>query len=79
MHGSARDISDIRKMTSPLFAANIFMVSSKNRPRIKAMQCGLNINGVKIEPGHWIMGDDNGVLVIPRNNLMEVVFRAENI
>ncbi|WP_227317187.1 RraA family protein [Cedecea davisae] len=79
IHGSARDVADIRKMNYPLFAANIFMVSGKNRARVRAVQCSLEINGVKIEPGDWIMGDDNGVVAIPRDRLMEVVLLAENV
>lgn len=79
VHGSARDIADIRKMDYPLFARNIYMVSGKNRTRISALQCELNINDVKISPDDWVMADDNGVLVIPRHHLLEVILRAENV
>lgn len=79
VHGSARDIADIRKMDYPLFARNIYMVSGKNRTRIRALQCELNINDVKISPDDWVMADDNGVLVIPRHHLLEVILRAENV
>lgn len=79
VHGSARDIADIRKMDYPLFARNIYMVSGKNRTRISALQCELNISDVKISPDDWVMADDNGVLVIPRHHLLEVIQRAENV
>ncbi|OSN02903.1 dimethylmenaquinone methyltransferase [Lonsdalea britannica] len=79
IHGSARDIADIRKMDYPLFASNIYMVSGKNRARVIALQCALNINGVTISPGDWLFGDDNGVLVIPQERLEEVIQRAENV
>lgn len=79
INGSARDIFDIRKMDYPLFACNTYMVSGKNRTRVKARQSVLNINDVKITPGDWIVADDNGVIVIPKIYLEEVILRAENI
>lgn len=65
IYGSARDITDIRQMDYPLFSCNIYMVSGKNRARVKAVQCTLDIHGVTVCPGDWVFGDDNGVLVIP--------------
>lgn len=79
IHGSVRDIADIRKMNYPLYACNVYMVSGKNRARVRAKQCELTIHGVKIAPDDWIVGDDNGVLAIPRERLMEVILRAENV
>lgn len=79
IYGSARDIADIRQMDYPLFASNIYMVSGKNRARVKAVQCTLDIHGVTVCPGDWVFGDDNGVLVIPEEQLEEVIRRAENV
>lgn len=79
IHGSARDIADIRQMDYPLFSSNIYMVSGKNRARVKAVQCELDIHGVTVCPGDWVFGDDNGVLVIPEDLLEEVILRAENV
>lgn len=79
IYGSARDIADIRQMDYPLFSSNIYMVSGKNRARVKAVQCALDIHGVTVYPGDWVFGDDNGVLVIPKEQLEEVILRAENV
>lgn len=79
IYGSARDIADIRQMDYPLFASNIFMVSGKNRARVKAVQCALDIHGVTVCPGDWVFGDDNGVVIIPKEQLEEVIRRAENV
>ncbi|ECJ4667205.1 RraA family protein [Salmonella enterica subsp. diarizonae] len=79
IYGSARDITDIRQMDYPLFSCNIYMVSGKNRARVKAVQCTLDIHGVTVCPGDWVFGDDNGVLVIPGEHLEEVIRRAENV
>ncbi|MBE8905463.1 RraA family protein [Enterobacter asburiae] len=79
IYGSARDIADIRQMNYPLFASNIYMVSGKNRARVSAVQCALQIEGVTVCPGDWIFGDENGVLAIPAEQLEEVIRRAENV
>jgi regulator of RNase E activity RraA len=79
IYGSARDIADIRQMGYSLFSSNIYMVSGKNRARVSAVQCALDIGGVTVCPGDWVFGDDNGVLVIPGEHLEEVIRRAENV
>jgi regulator of RNase E activity RraA len=39
----------------------------------------IDINGVAVKNGDWIMGDDNGVLVVPIDHVMNVLSRAENV
>ncbi len=79
VYGSIRDLADIRKMGYPLYACNVFMVSGKNRARVKALQCEIEIEGVMISPGDWIFCDDNGALVVPCDKVEEVLRRAENV
>ncbi|OPB29453.1 RraA family protein [Bartonella sp. WD12.1] len=79
VHGSARDIAEIRALHYPLFTTNIYMVSGKNRARIRATQVPLLIDGIKITPGDWVFADDNGVLILPKAELSEIVYRAENV
>lgn len=79
INGSARDIETIRKLGYPLFTAGIFMVSGKNRVRLKATNVPVEIAGVTVQPGDWIFGDDNGVVVIGVEHLQAVIERAENV
>ncbi len=55
------------------------MVSGKNRTRIRAVQVPLMIEGIKIMPGDWVFADDNGVLILPKSKLSEIIHRAENV
>lgn len=79
INGSVRDISEIRTMQYPLFSKHVFMVSGKNRVIIESVQKNLTIDGVEITPDDWLVGDDNGVLVIAEKHLEKVIGRAENI
>ncbi|WP_340621500.1 RraA family protein [Xenorhabdus siamensis] len=79
IYGSARDLSEVRKLAYPLFTTGVYMVSGKNRAQVVEIQCTLNIGEVMISPGDWIFADDNGALVIPQQHLLTVIERAENV
>lgn len=79
INGSARDIETVRKLGYPLFTAGIFMVSGKNRVRLKATNVPVQIAGVTVNPGDWMFGDDNGVVVIGADHIEAVIARAENV
>ena len=77
--GAARDVDCIKQLGYPLFAKAVYMRSGKNRVYKSDQQCELCINGVTIRPGDIVMADDNGVVVIPKQLLEEVVKKAINI
>ena len=79
VYGSVRDISEIKKMDYPLFSSHVFMVSGKNRVCVEAVQQPVIIGSIKVRPVDWLIGDDNGVLVVAEENLEEVISRAENV
>ena len=39
----------------------------------------INIDGVKIKPGDWIVGDESGIAVIPKEKIIEVTNRAVDV
>jgi len=75
--GSIRDVRDIKKLQYPVFCSGVVPAGphkgwgdSVNIP----IQCG----GVPVNPGDIIIGDDDGVVVIPRNEAEEVFKKAKN-
>lgn len=73
--GAVRDVEDIRKLNFPVFASSI--VPNAGEPKglgeINAeIQCG----GQIVKPGDFIVGDDNGVVVIPKERGYEIARRA---
>ncbi|MEQ1975713.1 RraA family protein [Xenorhabdus sp. SGI240] len=79
IYGSARDLSEVRRLAYPLFTTGIYMVSGKNRAKVAEVQCPLKIDDVVVSPGDWVFADDNGALVIPQLHLLTVIERAENV
>lgn len=77
--GNARDIAEIRSMAYPLFSTGVSMVSGKNRVKLDQVQVELVIDGVAVRPGDFVVGDDNGVLVIPATQAVEVARRAHQV
>lgn len=55
------------------------MRSGKNRVHKTKEQCPLIINNVTVNPGDIIVGDDNGVLVIPKDLLSYLLIKINNI
>lgn len=79
IYGAARDLSFILKTGYPLFTSATYMRSGKNRVFKSTQQCDLLIGNIRVRPGDIIIGDDNGVLVVPKEHLASVVEKARNI
>lgn len=79
VHGAVRDVDRIGATRYPLFSSATYMRSGKNRVHKIEEQCTLTINGVTIHPGDIIVADDNGVLVVPRDRLSDIIHKARNI
>ncbi|MFZ3169507.1 MAG: 3-hexulose-6-phosphate synthase [Candidatus Methanoperedens sp.] len=76
--GAVRDVDDIRRLNFPIFATSI--VPNAGEPKgfgeiNTEIQCG----GQTVKPGDFIAGDDNGVVVIPRERAYEIARRAVEV
>lgn len=79
INGLNRDLDEIRGLDYPVFSKGSFMVTGKGRTRLTDLNVPLTIQGVQINPGDFIFGDDNGVVVIPAGILGEVAERTRVI
>lgn len=77
--GVCRDIEASLAVGYPVFALSNAMRTGKDRVTADACNCTVQLSGVRIEPGDWIVGDSDGVVAIPRNRLEEVLTTAEKI
>ena len=76
--GAVRDVDEIRKMNFPVFAKYINPTAGdpKGFGEINVeIYCG----GVKVRPGDWIVADDTGVVVIPKEIAVEIANRAKDV
>jgi 3-hexulose-6-phosphate synthase/6-phospho-3-hexuloisomerase len=76
--GAIRDTDDIRDMEFPAFSTSITPVAGE--PKGQGMiNVPLHFGGQTIRSGDWIVGDDDGVVVIPREKVVEVANRAHSV
>jgi len=76
--GAIRDVMNIRKMGFPAFASLITPCAGE--PKGQGMiGVPIKIGGQYIRTGDWIIGDDDGVVVIPQERAVEVANRAQTV
>lgn len=73
--GLVRDVIRIRAMALPVFHGGIGPLDTRGRAEMVAMDTPVTLAGVSISPGDWILGDADGVAVIPADRA-DAVFRA---
>ena len=72
----ARDIKQLKAMDFPLFYRGKNPKTSKGRCEINECQIPVIMDGVTIHPGDYIFGDCDGVVIIPKDLIEEVLDRA---
>ena len=68
-----RDLKVLKEMNFPVFYKGRNPKTSKGRCEINECQIPVIFDGVTINPGDWIFGDIDGVVVIPKNIVDEVI------
>jgi len=76
--GAARDVDEIKRLNYPVFARHV--VPNAGEPKgFGEINIELDIEGVKIRPGDWIVGDESGIVVIPKEDAVEIANRALDV
>ena len=78
IYGAVRDIESVSEMKLPVFHRHVSPVAGdpKGHGDIGIV---LEIEGHKIHPGDFVFGDPNGVVVIPKNIVVDVMNRAVEV
>lgn len=69
-------VEEIYQMNFPIFYRGTNPCTSKGRCEINQCQLPIQIDGVTIEPGDYIFGDIDGIAVIPKDVVDEVIDRS---
>ncbi|MCF6155194.1 MAG: bifunctional hexulose-6-phosphate synthase/ribonuclease regulator [Candidatus Brocadia sp.] len=64
INGAMRDLAEVRKLNFPIFT-KIVMPTAGEPKGFGEINIPINISGIHINPGDWIIGDDDGLMVIP--------------
>ena len=83
--GGTRDKAGILRVDNfSCFARYTSPIESKKRWRCKDLDCPIYVSGtltsqLLVRPGDWIFGDSDGVLVIPKEILFDVLVSVEEL
>jgi 4-hydroxy-4-methyl-2-oxoglutarate aldolase len=75
--GGCRDVRLIGGLGFPVFTRFVTPEDSTWRWEVTATQVPITIGTVRIEPGDWVVGDEDGVVVVPADVAAEVLAAAE--
>jgi 3-hexulose-6-phosphate synthase/6-phospho-3-hexuloisomerase len=76
--GAVRDIDDITTIGLPVFASTY--VPNAGEPKgFGEINAEITCGSLPVKPGDYIVGDDNGVVVVPKENAYEIARRAKEV
>ena len=76
--GAIRDVGEIKKVKFPAFARIITPTAGEPKG-FGEMGVPVKVGGVRVFPGDWVFGDDDGVVVIPQKRAVEITNRAMDV
>lgn len=76
--GSIRDVADISASGFPVFSAGVdIRAARKDEPGIHRVP--VELGGVRVAPGDYVIGDDDGLVVVAAADLGDCLARAAEI
>ena len=78
INGGVRDIKEIREIGLPVYTK--YFCGKAGEPKgFGEINVPIEIDGVKIKPGDYIVAEEDGIIVVPREIVKEVANRALDV
>lgn len=77
--GACRDIDEIRAIDFPVFARAWVPRTGRDRIATVGMNIPVQIKGVTVNPNDFVLADSTGVVIVPHDNVKEILSKAEKI
>jgi len=77
--GPCRDVHLCLKLGYPIYSRSYSMKTGKDRVQVNATQVPVAIGGARVRPGDILIGDSDGVVVLPRELEDQILDTAEQI
>jgi len=78
VYGAIRDIEEIRRLKFPAYAT--LCCPQAGEPKgLGEINVPIQIGPIKIYPGDWIVGDEDGVVCVPQRKAVEIANRAMDV
>ncbi len=78
IQGAVRDTPEITKLRFPIFASE-FTPTAGEPKGFGEIDVPVTVSRTRIYPGDWLVGDDDGVVVIPKARVADVANRAMDV
>lgn len=75
--GACRDVDDYVEIGFNVYARGAVVATARGRIQEEATNVMVRFAGVQVRPGDIVVGDLSGVVIIPQENLKEVIEKAE--
>ena len=79
IHGVCRDSGELESIPYAVFARDAHMRTGKDRVQAEEYDVTVSLGSARVVPGDWVVGDSDGVVVIPASSVDEVLAVAERI
>lgn len=76
--GAVRDIDDIRDLGFPAFSRTVAPCAGEPKG-YGGIGIEITVGGQRVRTGDWIVGDESGIIVIPKEMAVEVANRALDV
>ena len=76
--GAVRDVAEIRRLNFPAFAKVITPTAGEPKG-FGEIGVPVSVSGTRVFPGDWVVGDDDGVMVLPNKKAAEFANRAMDV
>ncbi len=79
IHGVCRDASRSLELGYPIFSRGVTMRTGRARVQADGYQVPVSLGDVRVEPGDLLVGDGDGVVVVPQGRVDEVLATSRGI
>jgi regulator of RNase E activity RraA len=77
--GMCRDVARSLELRYPIFSRGWSMRTGKDRVQLDALNVAVSIGSARVSPGDLLLGDADGVVVVPKEKEDEVLAHAKAI
>lgn len=77
--GASRDVDEAQGLGLPLFARSRTPLTARGRIIEESTNEQIEVGGVSVKPGDYIIADNSGIVVVPADRAEEVIPEAETI
>ena len=77
MDGVTRDIDEFKQLNLPVYGKGFIQQSIRNRCACAGYGIEVQLGGVTVRPGDLIVADENGICIVPKDKMVEVLAFAK--